>query len=195
MERKAPIKLADSSLGDPPVLQVRRVESPPEAERGGPSLSPGARLSGSISGIHRESASCLLSPVLRLPSSVSCLAQLHTALHLSSALYKSPLFMQNKLADAPKAGQFFQPCGPLLCKTNPIPKTKKSPQTLYSQRLTPILPSAPPEKTNPIKPKSNPNKLVDAPVAGQSPCPKGLSCQGHLRIYRMKHIFYCFRPP
>ena len=30
------VKLADSSLGDAPVLQVRRAESPPEAERGGP---------------------------------------------------------------------------------------------------------------------------------------------------------------
>ena len=39
-------KLADLSRGDAPVLQVRRVESPPEAERSGP--SPFARCKGRV---------------------------------------------------------------------------------------------------------------------------------------------------
>ena len=44
---------------------------------------------------------------------------------------------------------------PLPRKTNPIPKTPKSPQSLLHQGFTPILRPAPVEKTNPNKPNFN----------------------------------------
>ena len=68
-----------------------------------------------------------------------------------------------------------------LCKTNPISENQELPQPLILQRVPQIFRSTPPEKTNPIKPNSNPKlepcstlsevegpiKLADAPVAGQ----------------------------
>ena len=77
-------------------------------------------------------------------SSVSCLL--------------SPVFC---LPPYPLSCPTYQPSAHLLCKTNPIPKGPESTQTLISQRVTPILRSAPREKTNP-------NKLADAPMAGQT---------------------------
>jgi len=70
-----------------------------------------------------------------------------------------------------------------LCKTNPIPKTPESPQSLLPQRLTPIFAFTPVKKTNPNKP--NPATLgkhrvssiqhqVSSPVyAKQTQFPKG----------------------
>jgi hypothetical protein len=46
-----------------------------------------------------------------------------------------------------------------LCKTNPIPKTPESPQSLLPQRLTPIFAFTPVKKTNPIKPNFKIGKM------------------------------------
>jgi len=70
-----------------------------------------------------------------------------------------------------------------LCKTNPIPKTPESPQSLLPQRLTPIFAFTPVKKTNPNKPnpatlgkhrESSIQHQVSSPVyAKQTQFPKG----------------------
>ena len=58
------------------------------------------------------------------------------------------------VAPTPYLAQFTAESQPLLCKTNPNLKTKKTTQPLLLKRFTKIFRSTPPEKTNPNKPNS-----------------------------------------
>jgi hypothetical protein len=63
-----------------------------------------------------------------------------------------------------------------LCKTNPISKKPKPPQTHILQGVTAIFRSAPPEKTNPIKPNLS---RRSPPEAGRSRIPQ--PCRHEIR--------------
>jgi len=103
--------------------------------------------------IHRESLSCLLSPVFCLLSPISYL--LSPVFCILSYLCLRVFVVTSQ-----------------LCKTNPIRKTTESPQPLLPQRLTLIFAFTPVEKTNPNKPNpATPGKHRESSIQHQVSSP------------------------